>query len=194
MGLDNLDSKNILLHLSGKFNINQIENYLGNKILYPHVVPLTPTDKAIEVAIVKELMKADPNRFYESGNKRIYLYSDLLKLFTDINQLALSMLDIFRPKPMATLILKDEIAKDAGTYIRPEIINPKGQLIIELRLGHVVIGKSYQVKIGTLTSIPADYDKIDISFSSLDATLFSQNKVELEISGGVLGVIVDTRI
>ncbi len=192
--LHTLDPKNILLHLSGKFNLGQIENYLANKVLYPQIVPITQTDLVIEIAILKEVVRLDPTRFYNNQSHRIFVYPELLTLFPNPLHLVYLVLDVVRPLAMTTVTLKGEISRDIGTYIKPQIKNPKGVVNIELREKNVVTGKVFPLQIGSITPIPALFDKADITFSSNDATLFSSNKIDLEVAGGEIGIIVDTRL
>lgn len=184
---------NVLKWLPKQFHLAQVENHLANKAIYPTVFATTTNEFLIDQAIVKETLRLNQPQFYDLKLKRIYIPQNLIDVWPDIKALALLFVEVYQPQPLATFILRGTIGKSLGTYIKPTIIEPGGEMEITLSATQQEIGKSYKLKTGQLSFIELPQEKAEMRFYSENANLIGAKRVELEIAGGQIGLIIDSR-
>lgn len=188
--LSQLSADKVMVWLPKTFDARLVENYLGNRLLYPSSVPTSAREELIDLAILREALKLSPKSYYDPNLSRIYFPQDLLLYFSDLTKLAWAFIDVFVVNPITTVITRGNVIKNAGTILKPKIIRPKGTITIWIKNQN----RKYSVKIGSLTLIPVNLPKVDIKFESFDATLSGQSAMDIEVAGGILGLIIDTRI
>lgn len=189
-GLESLSIDQMMQWLKIPGNPTIFENELGNRVLYPQTIPLDSSGLIFDLALLREALKINPHHYYNPTLKKIFIPETFLQRFPDLGQLAWAFIETFNPEGLVTIVEKiDDIGtKNLGTYLRPEIVTKNGIVVLW------VAGKKYEVKVGSLNSIPASSSRVDIKFESTAARLVGKQNFVAEVAGGALGLIVDTRI
>jgi len=186
--ISTLSLKEISLWLKRGEDGRILENELGNKILYPRAVAISEKDMMFDLAILREVIKANPGNYYNLTFNKINIPGDFLTRIPDIFKIVLAFIDVIEPENITSVFLRSEIGvRQLGTVIRPIIKSEKGVIIL------LVSGEKYQIEIGSLATIPMDNRRIDIKFESDTAILLGKHSVSTEIMGGEMGLVVDTR-
>lgn len=162
-----------------------IENYLANRIFYPQTVPQTKEDQDLELAILREALIKNPSFFSNKEGK--FLIPQSLISCTNLGQIVWAYLDVYKPKGLIRVFLKNQKTYTLGTVLVPDVNKKEG--LIEL----VIENKKYSVKIGNLEVIPCPKNYCDINFFSKSARIMGKNEESLEVFGGDLGIVVDAR-
>lgn len=194
--LNKIPIESIASSLESRADINLLGNYFGNKILYPGTVSETVKQVGFDLLILKAALMYQGGKYYNKLTQKVFIEAEFLNYVPDLAKLATVFIDVFKPAPLATFVLKGIISKNIGTLIKPEIAREDGLITLRVSEKDTPV-KRYQIKFGKLQSIPVSGDKIDLKFESLDATLFGKNSIEVEVVGGPqfggLGIIVDAR-
>lgn len=188
-GLENIPIERISAHLSRRLDPRILENQLANLILYPQVIPVQSEDVELDLAILREALKINRGLYFNPNLKRIIIPQDLSDRFPNLQNLAWVFVDAFLPPAVTTIALKKENIglKKIGSSIRPEVVKGDGWIFLE------VDNKKYQVKPGSLVSIPAPGNQVTVKFESKVATLGGRSKTVATASGGNLGLLIDAR-
>lgn len=158
-----------------------IENYIGNKIIYPQTIPVSRSDFNLELAILRELIKRHKTTF-QTG-KILSLPQALVDRLPNLPQLALALVDALMPKDVVPVAIDGKII---GFVIKPDCPWPGSKFSLE------ITGKSYSFKKGSVTAIPFLVSS-SLNFKGQNAKLFGKNDISFTVSGGQLGLLVDGR-
>lgn len=185
--VDKLEAQNIASFLQSKSDLNIIENRLGNLLLYPQTVPETADELLFDVAVLKEMLRLEPNNFYSPNLKKIYIPESIAEICPNLSKLAFIFIDALKPRNLTSLQLKSDDfgTKNLGTYIKPENISDK--CFLDIYLGQ----KKFHVLAGNITIIPVSQQKIDIKLESNCNIIEGKNEFTAEVCGGDIGVIID---
>ncbi|MFA5933400.1 MAG: hypothetical protein WCV81_04025 [Microgenomates group bacterium] len=167
-----------------------LENRIGNRMLYPQVIPQTPSDMDFDFAIIRKVIEANQTKFYNKNLKRIDIPEEFLQHFLDIKKLVIAFIDALILPGITTFWIKSVsfAPRNLGTLIRPE--NLKKGDTITIGIGD----KQYPISVGSLVVIPISKSRADMTFTSATATLIGKKILSIEIVTGQFGLIVDTRI
>lgn len=167
-----------------------LENKIGNRMLYPQIIPQTIQDLAFDFAIIRKVIELNQPKFYNKNLRRIDIPEVFLLHFPDLKRLVAAFIDAILPIGITTFWIKSATLgrKNLGTLIRPEGLKPDSVITIGLE------GKQYQIKTGSIVTIPIPQSKADMTFTSTTATLIGKKIISIEIVTGQLGLIVDARM
>jgi len=166
--------------LGGKADAKLLENRLGNRILYPSAIPCSAEDINFDLVILREAVKTQPQDFINQNLRLIYIPEEFGQFFPDLRTLAVAFVDALKPRGITSIVLKSATLglKNLGSVIKPEVISPSGTILIRIH------DQKYEV---------AESGKVDINFQSRAAKLLGKDNATLEVAGGKLGLLVDTR-
>ena len=71
--LEQIDPKLVAAQSKLAFNLSQIENYVANKQLFPHTIPISISEMNVELAILSQVVKLNSNFFYNNNLKKIII-------------------------------------------------------------------------------------------------------------------------
>ncbi|MDD2823378.1 MAG: hypothetical protein PHQ59_04855 [Candidatus Daviesbacteria bacterium] len=167
-----------------------LENKIGNRMLYPQVIPQAAKDLAFNFAIIRKVIEKNQDKFYNKNLKKIEIPEGFLQYFPDIQKLVTIFIDAILPPGITAFWLKSLNLgpKNLGTLIRPD--NLGAGSIVTIGVG----GKQYQIKAGAMATIPITQSRADITFTSASATLMDKKVLSIEVVTGQLGLMVDARI
>ena|SRR5258708_2221532 len=213
-GFDNLDQIEIeslipwLEDLPVKLTSIQLENYLGNRILYPKTLPVTEIDMKIDLAILREALrmngpKIEPNPnpmlgdnpFLNITLRKIMIPERFLNYIPDLIGLTWAFVDgllLTRSKKdwfedLWTVILTDDADQVIGSVLIPQFNNSQDSMDLS------VLGKKYKIKAGSLTIIPCQKDRCEIAYKFVSGRILGKKESAVEVFGGKLGLLIDGR-
>lgn len=205
---DNLDAVSpeaVALWLKPRPALNQIENYLANKILYPQSLPQTEYEMQIDLGILREALKMNApksgnallgnNPFINNTLRKIMIPISFLDFVPGLKILAWIFIDAFfatRQKndffsDLWTIVLTDDTDETVGSLILPEF--DEASSVMNL----VVLGKEYDIRPGSLSVIPCARERCEIVYKIKSGKVLGKSENAVEISGGKLGLLVDGR-
>lgn len=187
--LNTVTAGSVAAWLGGKADAKLLENRLGNRILFSSSVPYSADDLAFDLAILREAVKTQPQDFINPNLRLIYIPEEFGEFFPDLRTMVAAFIDVLKPSGVTSVVLKSKTLglKNLGSVIKPEVTSKSGVILIRIR------DYKYEVKVGSLTAIPAESGKVDIHFQSRAAKLLGKDDATLEIAGGKLGLLVDAR-
>lgn len=187
--LESISSLGVIRWLKKRESLPVVENTIGNKILYPQVIPTTEKEILLELAILREVLLLQSEKYYNPNSNKIFIEEDLIERFVHFPSLVEAFVDAFHPTGLVSLFSKADNAslKNLGTLLRPQITKDEGQ--IDLWVNNL----KYDIQIGTLFFIPISSNHLTIKFQSDGAKLFNRYKLTAEVVGGKFGVVVDAR-
>lgn len=209
--LDTIDAEAIAGWLKNAPSAIQLENYLANKILYPQALPLTQHHMQIDLAILREIIKANgpkvsnqktnnpllgDNTFLNVTLRKIQIPVRFLNFMPDLASLVYAFIDALllnRKKEdwfqdLWTIVLTDDTDEIVGSVILPQFAGQDG--VMELGL----LNKNFRILQGSLTIIPCPKDRCQITYKLQNGHILGKTESAIEVSGGKLGLIVDGRI
>lgn len=188
--LGSIDPEKIIASLNHKIDHGILLNQLYNRLLYPQTVPVSSENLFLDLAILAEVLRSNPQKYYDLHFKRIYIPENLLNLFPDLQQLIWIFIDVFATPGITKIFLRSENlgTRTLGTLIRPKVLSKDGWVFLWVH------DKKYEVKLGSLMIIPVPNNRVDIKFESPAATILQKNNVATEVAGGQFGLVIDTRL
>lgn len=204
--LDQVKTEDIARWIKPQPPFEFVENYLAQKILYPQVLPITRLDMDIDLAILREAVRLSvpkdsknallgDNPFMNLTLRKILIPAKFLSFVENIAVLAWVFVDALllersnqdRFADLWTVVLTGEADEVVGSVILPEFSGGGGQL--ELK----VMDKLYRIDAGTLTVIPCKRERCEIAFNVKSGKILGHENLAVEVSGGRLGLVVDSR-
>lgn len=186
---DQVTVEGVAAWLGRRTDTKILDNKLGNRVLYPSAVPYSAEDLAFDLAVLREVVRLNPQNYFNQNLKVIYIPAGFLQHFPDLHKLVWAFADTLALPEITSILLKSETLglKNLGTIIKPKIELSTGVISVWIH------DKEYEVKVGSLTVIPVESSKVDIKFQSQAVKLLGSNDVTLEVTGGELGLLVDAR-
>lgn len=176
-------------------DLDQLEDYLANRILYPQTIPLTERDMQIDSSILREALKMYKAQLLNTTTRKILIPEKflnflpdrltLVKIFIDAYLLNREKRDYFQD--LWTVVLTGGIDEVIGSVLFPQFVGNDGTMIIKLQ------DKSYEVRQGNLSLIPCPKDRCEIAYEIQKGKLLGSQENAFEVYGGKLGLVVDGR-
>lgn len=168
-------------------DVRIIDNEIGNRILYPTVVPVSEEDLSLNLAIIREVIELHPEKYFDKLANKILIPENFLSVVPDLSKLALTFIDAFHPYGCTAIFLKNRLgAKNLGTLLKANVL---GDGIV----GVWIHGEKQFIRTGTIKSLKVEESRVDIKFESEVAELFGRKEIAVEVVGGKVGLIVDAR-
>ncbi len=206
--LDQISVEAIASWLKPVPQLNQLEDYLANKILYPQALPLTERDMQIDLSILREAIKMNipkpgpsknallgDNPFLNVTLRKILIPVKFLNFVPDLMSLTLVFIDALllnREKKdyfqdLWTLVLTDNIDEIVGSILLPQFDGSDGVMNLELQ------SKNYEIRQGNLMLVPCPKDRCEIAYKLQKGKLLGRKENAFEVYGGRLGLVIDGR-
>lgn len=198
---DNLDSIDINSLVPWLKNLpvttSQLENYLGNKILYPDTLPLTDADMKIDLAILREALRMmGDNPFLNTTLRKMMIPKRFLHFVPDLVSLTWAFVDgllLNRKKrdqfeDLWTVVVTDDMDEVVGSVLTPGFGSSQDTMNLSLD------GRDYEVARGSLILIKCPKSKSEITYKFITGKVLGRNAGSVEISGGKLGLMIDGRV
>lgn len=196
--LDQIAPEDIARWLKVQPQLTYLENFLAMRILYPQTLPTTKAEMEIDLAILREALRLPAfgdNPFLNITLRKILIPNKMLEGVPDLSTLTLAVVDglVFGHKKkdffedLWTIELTGQIYETVGSLLIPEFKDKKGFLQLN------VLGKSFKIHWGTVTYIPCPKQRCEIECKLTLGKILGKEDLALEVYGGKLGLMIDTR-
>lgn len=169
----------VFRHIKNTPKVAYVDNFLGNRWLYPQTIPETAAEMMIDRAILTELVRLNISFFYNQTTKKVTIPVEVSSRFQPMVDLLAAMIDGLSLEGLNRV----EIIEEDGRILTGSIwkpINVPLEAKVSLKIGQ----KTLSLVVGQLTIIPVAESAVSISF-------LGQN--ETQATGGQLGVVIDLR-
>lgn len=190
-------------------DLNYLENYLANKVLYPEALPQTEYEMKIDLAILREAIKINGpgaglqknnallgnNPFLNTILRKILIPAKFLNFVPDLGTLAVCFIDALLPErkksdffqDLWTVFLTDGAEEAVGSVLLPQFESGNGLMHLNLQ------NKDYEIRPKNLKIIPCSSDRCEIAYKLQEGKLLGKTDSAVEVNGGKLGLIIDMR-
>lgn len=177
--LDKVSPDSINRWLRIKKDPQYLLNFLGNKIIYPQTIAVSPEEMEVDLAILREALKLDSAEFYLKQKQIIQVPEEFLLRFVPEFKLLAAIIDGIEPMGLVEIVLKtNKLKKTLASFYNPEI--KEGKDLIEA----LVENKSFKLLPNTLTLIPCSGGQLNLKIDGKEAVKFNP---------GEIGIFVDFR-
>lgn len=200
--LDLISAEDIAYWLKSVPQLNVLENYLANKILYPQVIPQTERDMQMDLAILREALRRSKqsntlhyeNRFLNTTLRKLLIPVEFLNFVPDLASLTWAFTDALllgRKKEtlygdLWTVVLTGGVDEVVGSVILPQF-GSGGLMTLQL------MGKNYQISQGSLIIIPCPKERCEVAYRLQNGKVLGKSESAIEVYGGKLGLMIDGR-
>lgn len=207
--LDQISSEAIASWLKPVPQLDRIENYLANKILYPQALSLTQQDMVMDLAILREALKLNgpklqtqkvnallgDNPFLNVTLRKILIPAKFLNFIPELSILTIVFIDALllnRSKEdwfqdIWTIILTGDTDEIVGSVVLPQFEDVSGSMHCSL------MDKSYEIRSGGIKVLPCPRERCEIGYKVQKGKILGKSESAIEIYGGKLGLVVDGR-
>lgn len=177
--LDQIPVADINRWLRSKVEVHQLENFIGNRILYPQTLPLTKQEMEIDLAIFREALKRQPEVLFDKSGKKIIIPHQLESRFSSIEVLLKSALEALNPKGVRLVYIK----RPNGQQLIGSVFTPSSvpnTLMVNVTINNQPLG----LRTGQIILLPFKDQHLSIKFGSSD---------QFTGAGGEMGLMADLR-
>lgn len=180
--LDKASFEEIASGLSFKVDKHFLVNYLGNRILYPQLIPITPQELEIDLAILRVGVRLKPGLFFEPQTNRILISKIYEDRFANLLLLVKAIVEGVNPKGVHMVFIKENSNMTlAGSVVSPinaQKLSEDGKTVKFTGLG---IERMLPLETITIMQTPVKSAKIKLKDE------------EYDVAGGRLGILIDLR-
>lgn len=175
--LDQITISNVAARLKSSGDLTALENFFGNRILYPQTIPQSAYDMQVDLAILGEALRSTPG-FVLGKNDSLLLTDEILKRFQPLPSLLRIISQNVKIKPVTPIYLKREpLTNLVGTIITPNIHKKPND-----KVNIFVNGQNLLLKMGSFTILP---------FNDRHIKLKIEDEPVQTVAGGELGLVFD---
>ncbi len=162
-----------------------MDNYVGNRLLYPQAILTTQQQLEWDKALVQAAIHRAKDKFYNANTRRMLIPVEFMELSANSQDIFKLFIDVCQPHLISYILQKPSII--LGTILTPVALKKSGLITL------IIDQQTFTIKLGELVFLPISKSKVDLQFSSPSATLMGQQQFRVEVAGGPAGIIVDAR-
>lgn len=187
-GLERTAPEILKAWLGQEFDSNFLTNFLGNRVLYPHAIPLTKKEQQIDLAILSAGIRSRPSLVFQPQTNKIVIPRAIAERFPVMDEMVKAIIEGISPKGVHFIYIKgatgdrDKAMKIVGSVISP--LNPQKLSQDE---------KTVLFTTGN-TRLALPLNAISIVKLSLSETKVVLGTEEFKAIGGDTGFIIDLRL
>lgn len=185
--LDKIPTQDISVWTKERSQLTILENYLGNRILYPQTIPVTALDMDIDYAILLEAARRQPELFFNPVQRKIMLSQEYFVRFPPLQKLLTSLITVLKPKGINTVFLSNgRLVTQVGSVIGVmALLGDKAAEFKDQETVTIMVNqKAALFKFGQIYIIPTN-DRHNV------IKIDGQN--EIMVPGGEVGIFLDLR-
>jgi len=192
--LDSVSAEKVASWLNPPPETALVENKLGNRLLYPQVLPLTPEELDFDLAVLREAVSLEKKSFLNTNTHKLTIPQACLELFPDLKKLIIALVDATTPLDITTVIAQSQNGpQNLGTIIKPHLQLRLDQSQQAGGVSITIEDKKYTVENGQVLLIPIAEPTVSIKYESQQALLLGRTLVVTQVIGGPLGLLIDLR-
>lgn len=175
--LDQIPIADIAQWLNHRVEQHSLENFIGNRIIYPQTLPTTKMELDIDLAIFREAVRRQPEVFYDRNPNKIIIPAEYEFRFGSMEALVTALSESLKLPKITTVYLKSLVGNTLlGSIYQPNINTSESNTTISVN--NQIMG----LKNGLIHIMP---------FRDKHLILKIGNITEISASGGSLGLIID---
>lgn len=179
--LDQIPMSDIIRWVPKTMETTQIENFVGNRILYPQTLPINRIEMEIDLAILREAVRRQPEVFLDATQKKFLISESVGNRFGQIENLIKALIEALSPKGVTQIYTKnEEQIKLVGSVITPSVV--PNELVINASINNQSMG----LRGGSVIFLPFKDQKLIVKIGD--------SKEQMLASGGELGLVIDLRV
>ena len=177
--LDQIPISDLTKWLPSKIEVHALENYIANKIIYPQTLPLNQLEMSIDLALLREAIKRQPEIVLSSDNQRLNLPSNYQYRFGSFDTLIKALIEALNPRGVIQIFIESSLKPQlVGSLVVPNSV-PKEE-IVSVSVNGQVLG----LKRGNIAILP---------FKDPHLIVKIENSPEVLAMGGNIGLVIDLR-
>lgn len=173
--LDKIPIDNIRQWLKNKGEIHQLQNFIGNRVIYPQTIATTLEDQEVDLGLLREGIKSQPQVVFNRLTNKIGLSTELINRFPPPDKLVVAIVQVLNLSGITRVYLKD-FHQLIGTVV---------SVRLNLLAKSVVVTVDGQVKkipsLG-ITYLPIDKQQVRLKIG---------DREEQMVAGGKLGILLN---
>lgn len=173
--LDKIPIEKIRQWLKNKGEIHQLQNFIGNRIIYSQTISPTAEDLEIDLAILREAIRLEPQVVFNKLTNKINLPAELIGRFPPLYQLVMAIVSVMRLSGITQVYLKNP-HQLVGT-----VITVKPNLLARV-VAVSVNGQIKKIPTNGMTYLKADGHYVRLKIGDQEQQL---------VSGGQFGILVN---
>lgn len=181
--LDKVSVEEIASGINPKPEKHFLVNFLGNRLLYPQTICLTPQEMELDLAILRVGIKFKPGIFYQPQSNKILIPKRFLDRFPNLEALTRTIIEGINPKGTHVIYIKNQsqysLAGSVVSPINPQKLSVDGKNII---FSGLALQKSLPLNMISIIQTPVKAAKIKLG------------NQEFDVSGGDAGIFIDLRM
>lgn len=181
--LDTVPVTEIISSLKIKGDTNLVQNFIGNRVLYPQTVASSAQDLELDHQILLEALKTHPEVIYDKGGKNIILTGEYTMRFPPFIKLMTTIIDAVEPEGPTGIFLKNTQTIRLGTIITSAMVKTALSQTENKNLTLQINGEVKNLTSGTINLLSYGRGELKLKFGSL----------EIIIPGGEMGIFLDLR-
>lgn len=177
--LDKIEAENIISRLPFPLESHYIENFIGNKILYPQSIPMNYQEMEIEFVLLEELIRQNSHLFYNHNKNKLVIPEEFGNRFYPLERVILTFLKAIALGELTKLVMKDRAGEKAlGSIIT--VPGPKDREVESFFLDN----KEYQVQKGQPKIVECSKRSCELKLNSGKS---------FQVYGGEIGLVLDVK-
>ena len=106
--LDQIPTSDISKWLNTKIKETDLENFIGNRIIYPQALPISNLELDIDLALFREALKRQPEVLYDRRLNKIIIPIEFQTRFGSFEKLIKAITEVLILKSDTQIYLKEE--------------------------------------------------------------------------------------
>jgi hypothetical protein len=182
LDLDKITDQELLDVLKSKIDHHSLENYLGNRVLFPQTVATNKLELDIDFAILEVAVKRHPETIFKSNQNQIIIPYPLIPRFPNTNRLITSIMDSLHIEQVSQLWIKHHDHTELiGSILPAKPLSKQRSSDLE---NFMVKEELKKLILGQINLLPIADKQVKLKFS---------NGIEFDCFGGSFGVLMDLR-
>jgi len=178
-GIENLSPEDLSKWLKKAYDPRVLENYLGNRVIYPQTVALTQEERMIDRAIIQEYIRKNPAFFYNPLSHKVLIPLELMHRIQPNTDLMVMLCSLLQVSGVVPVFIGEETSfKNEGVIMA---INP---LSTEKNITILINGKNTIVENNKIYHFSVEDQHIKVKVDG---------DPEIMVQGGKLGITIDLR-
>src|SRR5581483_2689281 len=175
--LEQLNAEDLNRWLKAKESPFYLENYIGNRILYPQAIPVSLRDLEIDLAILREYLRRHPEVVYNAKTKKMLIQEELEMRFPPLQKLIGAILDVLTLEAPTPILLQrvSGVIEVVGTIIS---YTPTKEGFTDVNIN----GQALKLETETVTILPNKEQHVVVQIGETHP---------VNVAGGSLGIVID---
>lgn len=178
-GIENLSAEDLSRWLKKSYDPRVLENYLGNRVIYPQTVALTQEERMIDRAIIQEYICKNPAFFYNPLSHKVLIPLELMHRIQPNTDLMVMLCSLLQVSGVVPVFIGEETSfKNEGVIMAINPVNTEKNITI------LINGKNTIVENNKIYHFSVEDQHIKVKVDG---------EPEIMVQGGKLGLTIDLR-